>query len=135
MERAFSVIDHSHTTDDEFNDVQGAAALLRDYGSDRDLTQLAAIVRKYQVARCAGTTGVLWQDATGSANPREARVLAVVLTDRRPEYGDMRYCDYALGEFGRATGQQFDIAAMSVSERDEAISRALAWIKAQGMAN
>jgi hypothetical protein len=41
----------------------------------------------------------------------------------------MRYCDYALGEFDRLTGAQFHVAAASIPERDEVISRALEWIK------
>jgi hypothetical protein len=72
---------------------------------------------------------LLWQYATGSESPRETGVLAAVLADRRIASGSMRYCDYALGEFGRLTKQPFDIAAASISERDAAILRALAWIK------
>jgi hypothetical protein len=78
---------------------------------------------------------VLWQQATGSANPREIRVLAVVLTDRRIASGDMRYCDYALGEFDRLTNQQVDFAAASIPERDQAIIRALEWIKTRAAVN
>ena len=39
LARALKVADRSEDAD--FNDLQSAAALLRDYGSDRDLTQLA----------------------------------------------------------------------------------------------
>lgn len=74
--------------------------------------------------------GVLWQYATESGNPREVRVLAVVLADRRIASDNVRYCDYALGEFYRITKERFDIAAASIPERDAAISRALARIKA-----
>ena len=111
-------------------DVQGAAALLRDHGSDQDLTRLAAIVRKYQ-ALDRKYYATLWQYATESDNPREIGVLAVVLTDRRIASGSMRYCDYALGEFDRLTKEHFDIAAASLPERDAAIARALASINAR----
>jgi hypothetical protein len=54
-------------------------------------------VRKYQALE-PKYYGVLWQYATESDNPREVRVLAVVLTDRRvAPGGDLRYCDCALG--------------------------------------
>jgi hypothetical protein len=128
--RAFRVVDDPTGLGAGFDEVQGAAALLRDHGSDQDLMRLAAIVRKYQ-ALDPKYYGVLWQYATGSDNPREITVLAVVLTDRRIASGGMRYCDYALGEFTRLRKERFDIAAASIPERDEAISRALAWIKAQ----
>jgi hypothetical protein len=127
--RAFRVIDGPLGLGSKFDEVQGAAALLRDHGSDLDLVRLVAIVRKYQ-SLDPGYYGVLWQDATGSTNLREIRVLAVVLADRRVAYGSMRYCDYALGEFDRLTDERFDIAAASIPERDAAVSRALAWINA-----
>ena len=54
-------------------------------------------MRKYQALE-PKYYGVLWQYATESDNPREVRVLAVVLTDRRvAPGGDLRYCDCALG--------------------------------------
>lgn len=127
--RAFRVIDDPKGLGSDLNEVQGAAALLLDHGSDQDLTRLAAIVRKYQTLD-PKYYGVLWQYATESDNPREIGVLAVVLADRRIASGSMRYCDYALGEFDRLTKERFDIAAATISERDAAISRALAWIKA-----
>ncbi len=128
--RAFRVIDDPTGLGAGFNDVQGSAALLRDHGSDQDLTRLAAIVRKYQTLD-PKYYGVLWQYATESDNLREIRVLTVVLADRRIASGSMRYCDYALGEFDRLTKEHFDISAASIPERDTAISRALAWIKAR----
>ena len=128
--RAFRVTDDPAGLGADFNEVQGAAALLRDHGSDQDLTRLAALVRKYQTLD-AKYYGVLWQYAIESDNLHEVRVLAVVLADRRIASGTMRYCDYALGEFDRLTKEQFDIAAASIPERDAVISRALAWIKAR----
>lgn len=128
--RAFRVTDDPAGLGTDPSEVQGAAALLRDYGSDADLTRLAAIVRKYETLDTKYYS-VLWQYATESANPRETRVLAVVLADRRIASGSMRYCDYALGEFNRLTKKTFDIVAASIPERDAEISRALEWIKAR----
>ncbi len=127
--RAFRVINDPKHRGCDSTELQGAAALLRDYGSDRDLTHLAAFVRKYQTLD-PDYYSALWQFATESVNPREIPVLAVVLTDRRIQCCGFRYCDFALYEFDRITKQDFDITAATIPERDAAISRALAWIKA-----
>lgn len=134
LSRALRVADRPDVQASGFDDLQGAAALVRDYGSDRDLTELAALVRKYQTLAPKFYSS-LWQCATESGNPREARVLAVVLTDRRISFGDTRYCDFALGVLEKAVGQHFRGSGDTLQERDEAVSRGLAWIKAQGLAN
>jgi hypothetical protein len=132
--RAFRVVDSPDAQGEDLIDLQGAAAFLRDYGTDRDLTQLAALVRKYQTL-APKFYGILWQYATESGKPREARVLAVVLNDRRVVSGDLRYCDLALDELQRATGQHFADNRTTLQERDEAVAKGLAWIKAEGLAN
>ncbi len=114
-----------HPTD--YGDLEGAAALLRDHGSDRDLAQLAALVRKYQTLAPVYYS-TLWQYATEAGNPREMWVLAVVLNDRRIVFGETRYCDMALSELERATGQHFGAG-------DQAVSKAQAWLKTQGVTN
>ena len=116
----------------DYNDLQGAAALLRDYGSDQELKQLADLVRKYQTAD-QKFYNLLWQFATEDKSSRGARVLAVVLRDRRIDSGEMRYCDFAVGVLEKAVGQRFGSGGMTLKERDEAVSRALAWLKAQGI--
>lgn len=113
-------------------DLQSAASLLRDYGSDRELKQLAALVRKYQT-QDEQFYRVLWQNATEAGNPREVPVLAVVLLDRRSAFRETRYCDYALVELERAVGQHFGGDGKTVKERDEAVSRALEWLRSQGL--
>src|SRR5262249_26291295 len=107
-------------------DLQGAAALLRDFGSDPRLDQLAALVRKYQTEDRT-FYNVLWQHSTEPDNPREARVLSVVLNDRTPLNDEMRVCDFALGVLERATRQNFHDQALS---KDDAILRARAWLDA-----
>jgi hypothetical protein len=129
LARALRVTDHP---DGDFNELQGAAAMLRDFGSDQQLRQLSVLVRKYQI-QDEKFYRVLWQYATEADNPREARVLAVVLLDHRILYGEMRYCDFALGVLERAVGQKFGSGADTIKGRDEAVSRALAWLKSQGL--
>jgi hypothetical protein len=131
LTRALKVADRP---DADSTDLQGAAALLRDYGTDQQLKQLADLVRKYQ-AQDRKFYGVLWQYATESGNPREARVLAVVLGDRRIVSGETRYCDFALGVLERAVGQHFGTGGKTVQQRDDAVSKALAWLKSQGLSN
>jgi hypothetical protein len=131
LERALKVTDRP---DADLTDLQGAAALLRDFGSDEELKQLASRVRKYQ-ATDRKFYGVLWQYATESGNPREARVLAVVLRDRRIVSGETRYCDFAVGVLEKAVGQHFRAGGKTLRERDDSVSRALAWLEAQGISN
>jgi hypothetical protein len=131
LARALRVADRP---DSDYADLQGAAALLRDFGSDRELGQLAALVRKYQTAD-PKFYGVLWQYATEDGNPREARVLAVVLHDRRIAVGDTRYCDFALAVLEKAVGRQFGAGGKTLKERDDAVSRALVWLKSQGLSH
>jgi len=131
LSRALKVADRP---DADSTDLQGAAALLRDYGSDQQLKQLAILVRKYQ-SLDEKFYRVLWQYATEAGNPREARVLAVVLRDRRTVFDDTRYCDFAVGVLEKAVGQHFGPRGKAMKERDDAVSRALAWIESQGLAN
>jgi hypothetical protein len=128
LTRALRVVDHP---DSDSSDLQGAAALLRDYGNDAELKQLASLVRKYQI-RDEKFYGSLWQYATEAGNPREARVLGVVLLDRRVSFGETRYCDFALGVLERAVKQNFGSGGKTAKERDDAVARALAWLKSQG---
>jgi len=127
--RALKVADRPTT---DFTDLQGAAALLRDFGSDQQLDELASLVRKYQT-QDRKFYDVLWQYSTESDNPRAARVLAVVLRDRQIAFGESRVCDLAVGVLERATGQHFGAGGKTLTDRDGAVSRASAWIKAQGI--
>jgi hypothetical protein len=143
LARALKVADRP---DADPSDLQGAAALLRDYGSDQQLNQLAGLVQKYQTAD-QKFYGSLWQYATESDNPREARVLAVVLRDRRvisnqtvsnqTGSNQARYCDFAVGVLEQAVGQQFRTGFptddQTLEERDQAVSRARAWLATQGI--
>jgi hypothetical protein len=131
LARALRVADQPQA---DSTDLQGAAALLRDYGSDQDLKHLAALVRKYQT-ESRTFYSVLWQYATEEGNPREARVLAVVLQDRRIVYGETRYCDFALGVLERAVNQHFGSEGKTLKERDEAVVQALTWLKSKGLAD
>jgi hypothetical protein len=133
LARALRVVDRAPAAD--YTDLQGAAALLRDFGNDQQLRQLAAVVAKYQ-SRDHDYYSNLWQYATEASNPREARVLAVVLRDRNPiPRSDFRVCDFAVGVLERAVGQQFGGGGKTLAERDEAVSRATAWLAKNGFAN
>ena len=131
LARALKVVDRPDTGR---SDIEGAAALLRDYGTDEQLKRLASLVRKYQTTN-QKFYSLLWQYATESGNPlREARVLAVVLRDHRVVHNEIRYCDLAVGTLDRA-GQHFGACGKTMTERDEAVSRALAWLESQRVSN
>jgi hypothetical protein len=129
--RALKVADRPTT---DYTELQGAAMLLRDFGSDQQLDQLAGLVRKYQT-QDRRFYNLLWQWGTESDNPRAARVLAVVLRDQQIAFDETRVCDFALGVLERATGQRFGSGGKTLAERDAAVARALAWIKSQGISD
>lgn len=131
LARALRVADRPDASTGQ-GDLQGAGALLREFGSDQDLKQLAQLVRKYQTQNQNFYTG-LWQYSTENGNPREARVLAVVLHDTRPITPEMRACDFALGVLERAVGQTFHSSGTTIQDRDAAVAKALAWLEAQGL--
>lgn len=95
-------------------ELQGAASLLRDFGSDAQLQQLAALARKYETAD-RDFYSSLWQFSVDNEHPpRNARVLEVALGDREPIKGinGMRVCDFAVGILARAVGEKFkDVTA------------------------
>ncbi len=129
LARALKVADRP---DVDRTHLQGAAALLRDYGSDDELLQLADLIRKHRTLN-PRFYHALWQYASQSGNPREARILAVVLTDRRVAVDQRRYCDLAVFQLERATKQNFGSEGKTLAERDEAVARAIAWLDAQGI--
>ena len=131
LARALRVADRPKT---DPTDLQGAAATLRDYGNDQQLKRLAELVRKYQTGD-RNFYSMLWQSATEAGNPREARVLAVVLRDRRAAFDNIRYCDFAVGVLEKAVGQQFGSNGKTEKERDDAVTRALTWLKSHGVSD
>ncbi|HLG96086.1 MAG TPA: hypothetical protein VKX49_07220 [Bryobacteraceae bacterium] len=126
LDRALRVCDQP--TSDR-TDLEGAAALLRDFGSDRQLDRLAALVRKYQTFD-RDFYSVLWQYSAEASSPREVRVLSVVLNDREPLFNGMRVCDFAVGILERAIGEDFHSQSKS---SDDTVARARAWLDAHGI--
>jgi len=108
-----------------------AADLLRDFGDDSQFKQLVQLVRKYQTTN-REFYNVLWRDAARGRNLRQARVLAVVLQDRQLAFDQTRSCDLALQILQSATAQSFGPTGTE-KERDEAVTRGLAWIKSHGL--
>jgi hypothetical protein len=129
LTRALKVVDRPAA---DLADLEGAAALLRDFGSDRQLDQLASLVRKYQT-QDRKFYNSLWQWSTEAGSPREVRVLAVVLHDRHLISKDIRVCDFAVGVLERATGQHFDAGGKTLAEREAALTRATVWIRSEGI--
>jgi hypothetical protein len=127
--RALKVADRP---DADRTDLQGATALLRDYGSDQQLHQLASLVRKYQTGD-RKFYNLLWQFSTEDGNPREVWVLAVVLQDQHIVSGETRVCDFAVSVAEQATGQHFGAGGKTLAERDAALSRALSWLRLHGI--
>ena len=63
------------------------------------------------------------------AQERELRVAAILIDDRRPGFGSLRYCDVAAATVEKLSGEDFGIKQeMAGSERDRAVALAAAWL-------
>jgi hypothetical protein len=101
---------------------------LRDYGSDRQFDVIPATLRRLK-NRNEDAYRKLFGSVNYMQSRRELRVAAVLIDDRRPGFGTLRYCDVAAGTVERLSGQAFGIKRqMSPEERDRAVARAAAWL-------
>jgi hypothetical protein len=74
----------------------------------------------------------LWSAAAYGHEPRELRLAAILIDDRRYGFGTLRYCDVAAGEVQMISGVKFGLSQQaSLDERDRAVARAAAWLKNQ----
>ncbi len=119
--------------DTPFTDLRFAAELLMAYGDDRQFETLAAALARFKRAN-EKRYGELWSAATDGTNRPERRILrlaAIVISDRRPGFGTLRYCDVAAGVVQRVSGANFGVSRQnSLQERDRAIGLAAQWLKA-----
>jgi hypothetical protein len=117
------------------NRLQASSWLLRDYGSDRQFDAIPATLR-----RLKNENEVAYRELFGSVNymqsQRELRVAAVLIDDRRPGFGTLRYCDVAAATVERLSGQAIGIKQeMTLQERDRAVARAAAWLSSHPQAS
>jgi len=117
------------------NRLQASSWLLRDYGSDRQFDTIPATLR-----RLKNENEVAYRNLFGSVNymqsRRELRVAAVLIDDRRPGFGTLRYCDVAAATVERLSGQAIGIKQeMTLQERDRAVGRAAAWLSSHPQAS
>ncbi len=82
------------------------AGLLKDYGSDEDFNAIISTLRRLKAA-------------------------AILIDDRRPGFGSLRYCDVAAGTVQRLSGEQIGVKQdMTPVEKDRAVVQASAWLSA-----
>ena len=130
MARALRVADDPQSHSSE---ITGAGGTARDFGSQAHARAYAALVRKHRGGDPQFYNS-LWQSATNTGAENSAYVLAVVLEDRRTAFRTLRYCDLAVGYLERATGEDFNIDLEGpIAARDQAIERAFAWLRAEGI--
>ncbi|QOY88769.1 hypothetical protein [Paludibaculum fermentans] len=131
LSSALRVVDQADATGSE---LQNALELLQKYGTDAEWRKLAALVGKYQ-AKDEIRYRFLWYGSTVSGSEPGARVLAVVMADtRRTELG-ARYCDEALERLEKSMKRSFGSGGTTLAARDEAIARALAWLRVRRLAD
>ena len=112
-----------------------AGKLIIDYGSDAQLDAMAASLRHFQATDEAQYRS-LWQAINGSENERALRLDAIVITDCRIMGRDVRYCDTAVGDISRLSGQVFySPSGATLATKDEGVARAIAWLKSNNLLN
>lgn len=115
------------------SDLRAAAQVIIEKSDGRHFGELVALLSRWKHEDERRYRN-LWSAAGYIQNPRELRLAAVLIDDKRPGFGVLRYCDAAAGVVQMISGVKFGIAQqMSPEERDRAVSRAAAWLKAQGV--
>jgi len=110
--------------------LQAAAGLLRDYGSDAQFEFLTDALRRLK-ATDEEQYRKLFGAVSDRQNRRELRIAAILIDDRRPGFGALRYCDVAAVSVEALSGEKFGIRqGMSSAQRDNAVTRAAAWLEA-----
>ena len=114
-------------------DFMAAAQLIVEKGDDRQFGSLVALLAQFK-HEDEKRYRELWSAAGYVQNPRALRLAGVLIDDRRPGFGTLRYCDVAAGVVQMISGVKLGIAQqMSPEERDRAVARAARWLKAHGV--
>jgi hypothetical protein len=77
--------------------------VIRYFGSDQQFSQLLDTIKQYQY-RDRHRYDDLWSATVWSDNPRERKVLDILLVDQRADANGLRYSDIARGELTRLKG-------------------------------
>lgn len=110
------------------NRLQASSALLRDYGSEDQFDIIpATLVRLKNVNE--DQYRKLFGSVSYRTSKRELRVAAILIDDRRPGFGSLRYCDVAAATVEKLSGENFGIKQeMAATERDRAVALAAVWL-------
>jgi hypothetical protein len=110
------------------NRLQASSALLRDYGTDDQFDIIPATLRRLKNVN-EDQYRKLFGSVSYRQNKRELRAAAILIDDRRPGFGSLRYCDVAAATVEKLSGENFGIKQeMPASERDRSVALAAAWL-------
>jgi hypothetical protein len=110
------------------NRLQASSGLLRDYGSDEQFNVILATLRRLKAPN-EDAYRKLFGSVSGTQSKRELRVALILIDDRRPGFGSMRYCDVAAATVERLSGEHFGFnQEMTSAERDRVVVLANAWL-------
>jgi hypothetical protein len=114
--------------------LQAPSLLLLDYGSDKQFDVIPATLRRLKNQN-ENAYRNLFASVNYRQNRRELRLASILIDDRRPGFGTLRYCDVAAASVQTLSGESFGIKQeMTLEERDLAVARAAAWLNSHPQA-
>jgi hypothetical protein len=112
-----------------FPELQAAAQLTLKEGSERQFEALVSLLARWK-QEDEKRYRALWSATAYGQNPRELRLAAILIDDRRYGFGALRYCDAAAGDVQMISGLKFGLSQdTSVEDRDRVVARAAAWLR------
>ena len=87
-------------------DLSMAVRMLLQYGDEQQFAALEATMRRLQ-QQDENRYREMWGAAASGKNRRELRLAAILIGDRRPGFGSLRYCDAAAGVVQMVSGEKF----------------------------
>jgi hypothetical protein len=104
-----------------------AARLIIEFGDNQQFETLAATLARFRRENETAYRD-LW-GASYTANRRILRLAEVLIDDRRPISGEIRYCDMAAAVVASYSGERPKLPRNpSLTERDKVVARAASWL-------
>ena len=112
------------------DELQPAAQVLIEQAADHEFEVIPATLARWKHTD-ETRYRKLWGVAGYDKHPRALRLAAILIDDRRPVFGMLRYCDLAASVVEMQSGLKLGaMDKMPLAGRDAAVASAAAWLKA-----